>query len=319
MRGTDGRCVEPKDCVGDWSEWSECSKSCGVGTQSREWIVTEDEVGGGQCPNRNAIVEQYCNTQECPPPCEGVWRVLVECERGCGPETATFTYNNPGSGLCPHSQGDMKYEDCNNPACPTVDTTETIDGVTYEVKFYDDADGHDAYYSRYKSAVYHDGTRDVQWGGVDKGITGMFGTTPNIGNDNHQYLRGDLMNTAHGSTKYVIKRSLEPVEKRVCQLNERKQYDMSLSGYEDFDCAAKCRAQTGSCLDRNTLCDYQLSSKKGYAQYRYPVLFSNACVYLKEGQTQCEICEKEYPEGSPGYFACRNRNANSDCVEGAIA
>jgi len=60
--------VIPVDCVGGWGEWSECSTSCGDGTQSRTYsIEVEADHGGTQCDNTNEDAEtQICNFGECP-------------------------------------------------------------------------------------------------------------------------------------------------------------------------------------------------------------------------------------------------------------
>ena len=54
------------DCeVGDWSEWSDCSATCGGGTKTRgRGVVQEAENGGAVCP---ALEEEgSCNTDQCP-------------------------------------------------------------------------------------------------------------------------------------------------------------------------------------------------------------------------------------------------------------
>ena len=51
----------PRDCEGHW----ECSRKCGGG-KITGFVVTKNEVNGGQCPNRNQTRRgEDCNTQPC--------------------------------------------------------------------------------------------------------------------------------------------------------------------------------------------------------------------------------------------------------------
>jgi hypothetical protein len=58
--------IGPVDCVvSNWSNWGECSATCGGGTQTRtRTIITPPANGGQQCPALSEI--QTCNTQACP-------------------------------------------------------------------------------------------------------------------------------------------------------------------------------------------------------------------------------------------------------------
>jgi hypothetical protein len=55
----------PINCEGSWSEWSECDKSCGGGSQTRTWTTTAEAQYGGSCPSPTTET-QSCNTDECP-------------------------------------------------------------------------------------------------------------------------------------------------------------------------------------------------------------------------------------------------------------
>lgn len=55
-------------CQGSWSAWSQCSQTCGSGTQTKTWTTTAQPSGGGTpCPNPTTM-SQSCNTALCPTP-----------------------------------------------------------------------------------------------------------------------------------------------------------------------------------------------------------------------------------------------------------
>lgn len=60
-----------KDCVLEWTDWSECSKDCGGGvTQRFQNIVNEAQPGGKKCQDKYYVKdyrkeEKPCNTAEC--------------------------------------------------------------------------------------------------------------------------------------------------------------------------------------------------------------------------------------------------------------
>lgn len=74
---------EPVDCVvSDWSDWSDCTASCGGGIQVRtRTVLVPAANGGAACPE----LEEYraCNEQEC---CESDWFIgeYGECSAECG-------------------------------------------------------------------------------------------------------------------------------------------------------------------------------------------------------------------------------------------
>ncbi|MAT60762.1 MAG: hypothetical protein CMH41_03750 [Micrococcales bacterium] len=56
----------PVDCIHEWTLWSECSKTCGTGHESRDVVIQRPAVGtGNACP---ASQSRLCNTFVCPSP-----------------------------------------------------------------------------------------------------------------------------------------------------------------------------------------------------------------------------------------------------------
>uniref|UniRef100_A0ABM0M4D4 Hemicentin-1-like n=1 Tax=Saccoglossus kowalevskii TaxID=10224 RepID=A0ABM0M4D4_SACKO len=84
---------------GRWSEWSECSKSCGRGFKSRDRHCNDPvpQYGGKACTGKSH--EQVpCNIKPCPVDGKwGPWSPWNECSETCGEgtETRTRQCNNP--------------------------------------------------------------------------------------------------------------------------------------------------------------------------------------------------------------------------------
>jgi len=56
------------NCQGTWSSWSQCSATCGSGTQTQSFTVTTQAAHGGKaCPNPSTRT-QKCNEKPCPKP-----------------------------------------------------------------------------------------------------------------------------------------------------------------------------------------------------------------------------------------------------------
>ena len=56
----------PSDCIiGDWTEWSDCSSTCGVGQQERKRDILQQAQAGGKACDGNLMVTQQCNLKPC--------------------------------------------------------------------------------------------------------------------------------------------------------------------------------------------------------------------------------------------------------------
>jgi hypothetical protein len=58
----------PMACQGEWSAWSQCSVTCGDGTQTSSYNVTQPALNGGaSCPNNTGeVMSQPCSAPACP-------------------------------------------------------------------------------------------------------------------------------------------------------------------------------------------------------------------------------------------------------------
>jgi hypothetical protein len=110
----------PVHCMVVWNSWPTCDKSCGGGTQTRDFIVTSQPANGGApCPTNE---EQTCNAFPCPPvPCAlSAWTVWSECSAKCGTGTATrsrsvMTEPMNGGTAC---EAFDEIKNCNTHPCP---------------------------------------------------------------------------------------------------------------------------------------------------------------------------------------------------------
>jgi hypothetical protein len=74
------------DCkVSSWSDFTECTKECGGGTQRRSrTVTTHPDDGGATCPKLTE--KRRCNTVGCPPQdcVVGAWGAWGKCTKTCG-------------------------------------------------------------------------------------------------------------------------------------------------------------------------------------------------------------------------------------------
>ena len=121
-----GQCNPPPAPInGGWSGWSQCSQSCGTGTQTRTCSNPFPANGGSGC---SGMGWQYCNTQSCPVNCVGSWG---GCSNGVQTYSITTYASNGGSG-CPYNNGATQacgnngywsaWSACSNPYCGGTQT-----------------------------------------------------------------------------------------------------------------------------------------------------------------------------------------------------
>jgi hypothetical protein len=116
---------DPINCEGKWSSWSNCSKSCGGGTQSRTYTVTTPAAhGGAGCGQGDGRQEQSCNTHGCPVKvnCVGRWSGWSGCSKSCGgglrSRTYTISTHADGGTGCDYYSGQIQLGVCNTHGCP---------------------------------------------------------------------------------------------------------------------------------------------------------------------------------------------------------
>ena len=116
----------PVDCIGVWSAYSDCSRSCGNGTQNRTYTVKQKVVGNGKdCDIKDKTRQsQQCNTNKCDvkTDCVGSWGEYGSCSAQCGGGNQTRTYSikiqaQKEGKDCSIKAGATQTQSCNKQAC----------------------------------------------------------------------------------------------------------------------------------------------------------------------------------------------------------
>lgn len=88
-------CQPPKkrvDKFTSWSEWTECSKTCGGGSQARSRKCLIDETGAASNCGGGLVELRNCHSQPCPIPCVWKqWSAWHGCSVTCGGGTQQRT------------------------------------------------------------------------------------------------------------------------------------------------------------------------------------------------------------------------------------
>eukprot|EP00591_Stephanopyxis_turris_P005139 CAMPEP_0195517700 /NCGR_PEP_ID=MMETSP0794_2-20130614/11361_1 /TAXON_ID=515487 /ORGANISM="Stephanopyxis turris, Strain CCMP 815" /LENGTH=2125 /DNA_ID=CAMNT_0040646559 /DNA_START=136 /DNA_END=6513 /DNA_ORIENTATION=- len=146
----DGEIMCPVDCEGDWDDWTDCTVTCGGGSQTRLFTVTAAAAYGGyDCETvfdtDSDVVdvgdtwteEATCSNSYCPSDCLGAWSDWTECPVTCGSELNYFTSLRTyeiitparlGGDDCPEYDGTIEsgIGDCSTDAC-AIDITIWVD------------------------------------------------------------------------------------------------------------------------------------------------------------------------------------------------
>ena len=161
----------PVDCeVSAWSAWSECSKTCGGGLQTRTRTVTKPAANGGTaCPTLTET--QQCNTQACPVNCElNAWSNWSTCTKPCGQGTQfrSRTVKTPATNGGKDCDSLEETRFCNETACvpggivstngqcgPYANETKCPDGQCCSTSGWCGTGQEHCYDRRRKDTVYH--------------------------------------------------------------------------------------------------------------------------------------------------------------------
>ena len=106
-----------------WSQWSECSTTCGEGTQDRirECNNPPPQYGGDDCPGEPTDTRQCPGLPPCPVDCKwNEWSTWSQCSLSCASgtqsRTRTFEPAEHGGRECEGASEESQL--CNTQRCP---------------------------------------------------------------------------------------------------------------------------------------------------------------------------------------------------------
>ena len=106
-----------------WSQWSECSTTCGTGTQDRERECNNPapQYGGDNCTGESSETRACPDLPLCPVDCKwNEWSNWTECSLSCanGTQTRSRTFEPALHGGKECEGPEVESVMCNTQACP---------------------------------------------------------------------------------------------------------------------------------------------------------------------------------------------------------
>jgi len=100
----------------EWTEWSNCSHSCGQGETTRARLCNQGRYGGAQCPALNEIEKKSCMIKSCPERKDDKGCILLEWGAWTACTKTCYNTKNPQYGTRLRRR---KYEESDpaNPQC----------------------------------------------------------------------------------------------------------------------------------------------------------------------------------------------------------
>nr|XP_011430819.2 spondin-1 isoform X9 [Crassostrea gigas] len=126
------------DCmVSAWSDWGQCSVTCGRGVMTKTRTIKVPADNGGQrCP-RKLVKTRKCKLSKCPVDCQmGEWGAWTPCSQTCGDNAvqkrrrAIIKRPKRGGQICPARRAKRM---CVLPKCPDSDMERMMRDAVYKI------------------------------------------------------------------------------------------------------------------------------------------------------------------------------------------